>query len=96
MPDKILKINDLAVEYRNKGKYLRVLQDINLELDSGKILALVGESGSGKSTLGKTILRLLPDSARIKEGSIFLKVKISAIYPKKILMIRFEVRKWQW
>ncbi|PUU86598.1 MAG: Oligopeptide/dipeptide ABC transporter, ATP-binding protein, partial [Halanaerobium sp.] len=43
MPDKILKINDLAVEYRNKGKYLRVLQDINLELDSGEILALVGE-----------------------------------------------------
>jgi peptide/nickel transport system ATP-binding protein len=75
MPDKILKINDLAVEYRNKGKYLRVLQDINLELDSGEILALVGESGSGKSTLGKTILRLLPDSARIKEGSIFFKGK---------------------
>jgi len=75
MPDKILKINDLAVEYKNKGKYLRVLQDINLELDSGEILALVGESGSGKSTLGKTILRLLPDSARIASGSIFFKGK---------------------
>ncbi|CCU78154.1 oligopeptide/dipeptide ABC transporter, ATP-binding protein [Halanaerobium saccharolyticum subsp. saccharolyticum DSM 6643] len=73
MPDKILKINDLAVEYKNKGKYLRVLEDINLELENGEILALVGESGSGKSTLGKTILRLLPDSARIAEGSIFFK-----------------------
>ena len=75
MPDKILKINDLAVEYKNKGSYLRVLEAINLELDSGEILALVGESGSGKSTLGKTILRLLPDSARIKKGSIFFKGK---------------------
>jgi len=75
MPDKILKINDLAVEYKNKGSYLRVLEDINLKLDSGEILALVGESGSGKSTLGKTILRLLPDSARISMGSIFFKGK---------------------
>jgi len=73
MQDKILKINDLAVEYKNKGSYLRVLEDINLELESGEILALVGESGSGKSTLGKTILRLLPDSARIKSGSIIFK-----------------------
>ncbi|MEC9490457.1 MAG: ABC transporter ATP-binding protein [Halanaerobiales bacterium] len=75
MPDKILKINDLAVEYKNKGSYLRVLEDITLELDSGEILALVGESGSGKSTLGKTILRLLPDSARIIKGGIFFKGK---------------------
>lgn len=73
MQDKILKIKDLAVEYRNKGSYLRVLEDINLELEKGEILALVGESGSGKSTLGKTILRLLPDSARIKKGSIMFK-----------------------
>src|SRR6056297_3335191 len=83
MPDKILKINDLAVEYKNKGSYLRVLEDINLELDSGEILALVGESGSGKSTLGKTILRLLPDSARIKKGSIFFKGKDICNLPEK-------------
>ena len=73
MQDKILKINNLAVEYKNKGSYLRVLENINLELEKGEILALVGESGSGKSTLGKTILRLLPDSARIKSGSIMFK-----------------------
>lgn len=75
MPDKILKINDLAVEYKNKGSYLRVLENINLDLERGEILGLVGESGSGKSTLGKTILRLLPDSARISKGSIFFKGK---------------------
>mgnify|MGYP000117192591 CR=1 FL=1 len=83
MPEKILKINDLAVEYKNKGKYLRVLQDINLELEKGEILALVGESGSGKSTLGKTILRLLPDSARIAGGSIFFKGKDICNLPEK-------------
>lgn len=75
MQDKILKINNLVVDYRNKGRYLSVLEDINLELVKGEILALVGESGSGKSTLGKTILRLLPDSARIKSGSIIFKGK---------------------
>ena len=73
MSDKILELNNLAVEYKNKGRYLRVLENINLELKEGEILGLVGESGSGKSTLGKTILRLLPESARIKKGSITFK-----------------------
>lgn len=73
MPQEILNINNLAVEYKNKGSYLQVLENIDLGIDKGEILGLVGESGSGKSTLGKTILRLLPDSARIKKGSIRFK-----------------------
>jgi peptide/nickel transport system ATP-binding protein len=71
--NKILSIENLEVEYKDKGKYLNVLEDINLDISEGEILALVGESGSGKSTLGKAILRLLPDSARIKNGKIIIK-----------------------
>lgn len=71
--NKVLSIENLGVEYKNKGKYLNVLEGINLNICKGEIVALVGESGSGKSTLGKTILRLLPDSAKIKTGKIIFK-----------------------
>ncbi len=41
-----------------------------LSLKAGEVLAFVGESGCGKSVLCKSIMKLLPASARIKSGSI--------------------------
>ena len=37
---------------------LRAVDQVNVELLSGRVTGLVGESGSGKSTLGKTMLQL--------------------------------------
>ncbi len=39
-------------------------------MQSGEVLAIVGESGCGKSVLCKTIMKLLPDTARINSGTI--------------------------
>ncbi|MBI3892132.1 MAG: ABC transporter ATP-binding protein [Candidatus Wallbacteria bacterium] len=48
------------------GTERRVLQDINLELRPGTVVAIVGENGAGKSTLVKLICRMYrPDSGRI-------------------------------
>ena len=45
-----------------------VIEDISLEIDSGKILALVGPSGAGKSTIFSLILKFIEPY----KGSIFI------------------------
>ena len=55
---------------QKKEKFIAV-DNVNLKLESKKVLGLVGESGSGKSTCGLMAMRLLNPS----DGSIFLENK---------------------
>jgi len=65
---KILEIKDLSFEYTKSSK---VLEDVNLEINSEDFLAIIGPNGGGKSTLLKLILGLL----KTKTGSIIKHVK---------------------
>ena len=50
---------------KNFGKFI-ALNHVNLEIETGTLVALVGPSGSGKSTLLKTIAGLeKPDQGRV-------------------------------
>ena len=52
---ELLKIKNLDKLFDNKG----ILKDINLTIQSGKIIGLLGKNGAGKSTLIKLINDLL-------------------------------------
>lgn len=67
---KILSVRKLSAEYRVPEETRRVLREVSLEIEEGKILAVVGESGCGKSTLVNCAGMLLPDNAQITEGEI--------------------------
>ena len=46
----LIEIKKLNKQFENNNLIVKVLNNINLNLDSGKVIALVGPSGSGKST----------------------------------------------
>ncbi|GAA3135155.1 peptide/nickel transport system ATP-binding protein [Kribbella aluminosa] len=76
-----LAIEDLVVEYRGRrGKLVRAVDHVDLELTPGEITGLVGESGSGKSTIGKAVLGLAPITAgEIRVGGQALSTASAAI-----------------
>ena len=65
-----LSVEQLKVSYVQNKKRLPVLDGISFVLEKGKILALLGESGSGKSTCGKSLIGVLPPSAKIDSGTV--------------------------
>ncbi|MCZ2298459.1 MAG: ABC transporter ATP-binding protein [Chitinophagales bacterium] len=57
----ILKIKNLSIDFITSQNTLsRVIDNINIEINKGEIVAIVGESGSGKSVTSLAILQLLP------------------------------------
>ena len=56
---------------------------------AGEVLAIVGESGCGKSVLCKSILRLLPQTAKIKSGKIIVDgTDITAYREREMTVLR--------
>ncbi|MEL6163737.1 MAG: ATP-binding cassette domain-containing protein, partial [Cyanobacteria bacterium J06628_3] len=60
-----IKIEQVNFRYRNDSAL--VLDNINLEINSGEFIAIIGESGSGKST----IMRLLLGFETPESGTIY-------------------------
>ena len=60
-----ITLENVSFNYQNENK--TVVQDLNLDIPKGRMIALVGESGGGKSSLIKLIQRLYDPTA----GAIF-------------------------
>lgn len=67
----LLQLEDLHITFATPAGQVQAVRGVDLELHAGETLAIVGESGCGKSVLCRSILRLLPDNARIT-GRILL------------------------
>jgi oligopeptide/dipeptide ABC transporter ATP-binding protein len=74
MPDPILTIDDLTVEFKTEDGIVKAVTDVSYELFPGEVLGIVGESGSGKSVSMLTVLGLIPQPpGRIVKGEAVFK-----------------------
>ncbi|NEE04331.1 ABC transporter ATP-binding protein [Phytoactinopolyspora halotolerans] len=68
--EPLLHVADLHTEFRREqGEPLRAVDGVSFDIAPGRALAIVGESGSGKSVTMRTVLRLLPRTARTTAGT---------------------------
>ena len=70
MPDPLLDVRHLRVEFPTRRGTLVALDDVSFDISPGEILGVVGESGAGKSLTGAAIIGLLDPPGRIAAGEI--------------------------
>lgn len=66
----LLTVSDLQLEFKTARGILKALNGISFDVQPREIFGLVGETGCGKTVTGLSILRLLPRSARIVNGTV--------------------------
>ncbi|WP_108663197.1 ABC transporter ATP-binding protein [Acuticoccus kandeliae] len=66
----LLAIEELSLAFDGYHGTYHALDRVSLTIREGETVGLVGETGCGKSVLAKSVLRLLPESARYPTGAI--------------------------
>ncbi|MEO8095885.1 MAG: ABC transporter ATP-binding protein, partial [Pseudolysinimonas sp.] len=60
-----VSIRNLDITFATDGGDIAAVKHVSLDVNKGEVLAIVGESGSGKTVTARSILGLLPETARI-------------------------------
>lgn len=66
----LLSIRNLSVEFATASGQFRAVDSVDLDVDSGELVAIVGESGSGKSVTMLALMGLLPWTATVKADAL--------------------------
>ena len=67
---KILEVNNLKTSFFTHLGEVQAVRGSTFSMNEGDILGIVGESGSGKSVTALSVIKLIDEPGKIKEGSI--------------------------
>jgi oligopeptide/dipeptide ABC transporter ATP-binding protein len=91
VPEPILSIRNLVVEFKTDDGIVHAVDDISYDVLPGETLGIVGESGSGKSVSTLSILGLIPQPpGRIASGTAVFKGGKDLLKMKKRELRRFR------
>ena len=71
----LLEVKSLCASFFTGDGEVRAVDGVSFSVEPGKLMGIVGESGSGKTATVLSIMRLLPESARITGGEILFEGK---------------------
>jgi peptide/nickel transport system ATP-binding protein len=86
----LLAVDNLCVGYQTRKGFIAAVEGVSFVLKRGRSLGFVGESGCGKTTVGMALMRLLPDNASIRQGSIIFEGQ------ELLAMPAAQLRKIRW
>lgn len=87
--DALLSVQSLTVDLVSEQGSTSVVHDVSFDVSPGETVALVGESGSGKTMTAMAILGLLPDAARLTNGSVvFGNGELTAMRERELCRVR--------
>jgi len=66
----LLEVRDLRTSFFTDAGEVRAVDGVSFAVEPGKLMGLVGESGSGKTVSVLSVMRLLPESARVVGGAV--------------------------
>jgi peptide/nickel transport system ATP-binding protein len=66
----LLEVKNLSMHYWTRKGEVKAVDDVSFTIEKGEAIGLVGESGCGKTSMALTLLKLLPENAKILQGSI--------------------------
>jgi peptide/nickel transport system ATP-binding protein len=68
MGEPLLRVEELRTYITLDEGVVRAVNGVSFTVDRGQTMAVVGESGSGKSMVAQSLMRIVPDRARIVGG----------------------------
>ncbi|HEU0020690.1 MAG TPA: ABC transporter ATP-binding protein [Dehalococcoidia bacterium] len=85
-----LVVEDLTLRYLTRRGEVKAVDGVSFTLAPGQALGLVGESGCGKTSVAMSLMKLLPDNARLIRGRVLLGEH------DLLTMTEGELRRFRW